>query len=754
MTVPRDLERLLEGWAADRLAPHERGIVDDALAGRDPTIDPDTVRAALELELALVRALDVEAFEGDVAGRVLSRVYRRPDRATRSAFDPDLARQALSEADAAGRLQPIVRPRRRVRAMRVLRPVVVLASFFGLMYLGLRDLGDERPAARRTSFSQLPIGELAYVSAGGDAIAALPHTRRRRTVFSGNVIETGREQVAVVTLPDGGRFIVKPESRVRLVAQAGDGSARLEIERGGVRTLLATSSLQFGAGGTACDGRIGGEGDIMLASDALGSGRPLLSPGLASSMMVSVQDGGSAVFRCHGEEIRLEEEEVGVVGEATLIKLQRRDAAIGPIPSRDWNLDAVVEESELPALRVESHELDRGRLARELLRAHREELFDMLLRSRVIAAELRRRDLRIPDGNLRVARALVDGDELMQAAPLRSAHALEERVFHVAGLLTLAGDGGVPAAATDGAEAARVCRELWSGLATGLQIEWLPSGSRRLFRIEKGALREEVTLAEAWDALRSYLRVSEVRAAVDELVQRLLVETWLRAQGGVWPAPSWKPDPDPALREAQTIFIHLSGMTLRRYADRIQLQQVIETYLPEPDAADVHRHLQELAPKAGRVLFEHWFFPVAGPDRGLSEEMPADAEDAALARAEELRRALARGERPKTPPLPDRSAIWQARWAAGPAPWWDEVYGADFTTTVLGLEEGAVSAPIRGREGYHVVRMREAMPVQVDDDEQHARARRLLKIQRAQAMIDRIVDGARRESAPLEELLR
>ncbi|MEZ6196885.1 MAG: hypothetical protein R3F20_14345 [Planctomycetota bacterium] len=750
-----DLSRLIESYAIGDAAEHERRIVEDALAGRDDRLSAAEAEEMLRFERRLHEVLDDPRASGDVADQVLDRLFRRPTRQDRRDFRRDLAAEALAEARERGRITERI-PGRRYYFERpgMLRAAAILVALGGLMFFSLRDFTrpEASPGPRLYQAEVAPIADIAYVKAGDGRPESVAVPKQLDRVFAGASIETREDQRAVVVLArNAGRLVVHPGSRIRLLRQIGSPQLRVYIERGGIWADLKGHDPIFVDSGSNYGGRLVGRGEVVLASNTLGRGRGLVPPDLDRSFVVTVQGPGEAVFRNGADEISIADDELGVIGETSLVKLPRGARPIARIPDRPWSFEGVVEDPRAVALRIGGEVYTREDLARETMRVFASDLVEMFVRSSVVHHELRRRGLSIPPALRQLARQHVGQDELMQVAPLRSQSAVEERAFQVAGLLTVALNGRPPSAGR--LSVGQICETTWSALARQIQVDWRSAPGAQGFRVRlNGATVGELDLEPAWAMLRRYLRPAEVDALLDDFVERHVIRTWLESQGGTWPENLWRPDPDPARRAAQELLVKMSGVTIPQFVDRLAVRQVVLSSSPAPSEADVDRFLEEESPAGRRVAFEHFIFPFVGDDGGVATA--ADVERAGAA-AELAARALRAGRTSGfAAEVGSEKGLWQSRWDFGPRPWWDEIYGADFRPGVLRLSEDQVGDPVRGREAYHVVRMRRIQSVDEDPIKRRQIARQLMMLETARTRIDQLLRSVPLQRAAAEDLLR
>lgn len=748
------LDRILESYALDDLEPHTRRLAEDALAGRHETITAEEAKEALRFERVLVEGFESEARD-DVADRVLDRLYRRPEIGARRDFRPSLAQDIVGEAQSGGQMKS--RPQRRRYYFE--RPGFVRAAGFlfvlgGLMFMSLRDFwrtsAQETPEYQIQAPSVEPIANLAFVSdtsARPERVKAPP---TMDAIYAGATIETREDQRAFIKLPGAaGRIVVHPASRVRLVRQLGTKQLRLFIEEGGVwADLPGHQPLQVQAG-PRYGGQLRGRGEVMLAARSMGGARHAGTVGVGRSLVVSMGEKGRAVFRNGAEEIALRGNETGVVGETAAVKMPRGASTPARVPLRTWPLGDAVEDGQAEAIRIGPKVFDREAVIHEALRVYGPDFVDLQVRSLVIGAELRLRGLKVTPALRALARRHVVQDEFKQVAPLRSSNALEERIYQTSGLLALAYGGSIPA----GDVSSSLCNSTWAKLVPHVAVTW-PKSPRSAFAIQvrfRGQELAVLDLATAWSSLRTLLRPTEVERLMDDMVETWVIRTWLESQGGTWSEPRWSKSADPAQRSAQELLVRMSGMTPAQFVDRSATRRVVLAYEPAPPRGEVERFISDELPGAERVAFEHFVFPFEILGEG------AEGERLARRRAENavatLRSAIA-GYPAPIKGADELPSVWRTGPRVGPRPWWDEIYGEGFGRRVMRLEEGEVSEVIRGREAFHVVRMKRIVPSAESPQMQRERARQMLTVDTARARVQRLLDRVAMDRVSGRDLLR
>jgi hypothetical protein len=760
-----DLDRILEGYALGELEPHTRRVAEDVLAGRHEDMSADEAREILRFERALAEGLDAESGEdsGDqVADLVLDRLYRRPEYGSRRNFRRDLAAEVVTGAARAGRVTA-TEPRRRYYFERpgFLRAAGFLVVLGGFMFMGLRDYWEakQRPESVPvvTSIAPQPIANLAFVANSEASPESVETPAAMDAVYAGATIETKQNQRALVTLPRGaGRLVVYPQSRLRLLRHIGTSQVRIFIEAGGLWADLPGHQPLLVQAGRHYGGQLRGRGEVVLAARTLGTERDVLSPAFGRALLVSVEGEGHAVFRNGSEEISIRGDEVGVLGETAVMKMPRGSRAAVQVPRRDWPLGNAIEDPNGEAIRIGGQIFTREAVIREAMRVYGPDLVDMQVRSLVIQRELRRRAIKVSPALRELARAHVWQDEMMQVAPLRSLAALEERVFQVSGLLSLA--YGSPDA--KGRESAlsgvtsQLCESLWGRLATRVRIEW-PTRKDESFALRvrfDDEVISEFDLAQAWGLLRDYLRPSEVEGLMDDMIERWVIQTWLRANGGDWPEATWQEEADPRRRAAQELLVRMSGITPVQFLGRTATRRVVLAYEPVPSAAAVEEFLNEELPDVERVAFEHFVFPFALGGEDGSED-PVRARRLAEAAVATLRSGTG-SYPPSLEGAHEYPSLWRTGPRYGPRPWWDEIYGAEFRKTVMGLRKGEVSGVIAGPEAFHVVRMKRQVKAEESLVARRKRARELLMMETARSRVGELLDRVAMERIDGRSLLR
>ncbi|MEE9393651.1 MAG: hypothetical protein V3W41_14205 [Planctomycetota bacterium] len=786
MNQRRDFERLLEAYVLGDAADHERRLVEGVLAGGEGEVRAAEAREALKFEQSLHVAFDASlelqssgeqgeasAAAGSLgvdskalADQVLARVYRRPASRDRRCFENSVAQNTLNQLRRSSQIRE-TKSRSRYYFQRpgFLRVAVLMILFTSMAFFGLRDYRREQ---NKEVFNSGPnqmaaaLGDVAYVSSSNLSGSIPKGSKARSRLVIPSEITTRSDQVAIVRLSKRGRLMIKPQSRVRLLRSKTTGAIIVQIERGGIRAQMQRENqLRI----IAVNGRDGyvrgvvtGDSEIVRASDALGKNRSLVAPVFDRTFLITVRKGGSAVFRNADDELRLVDGDLGVVGDATLVKLPHRSVLSTEVPSRSWTFDEVVENAGETALSIGPEAtFSRAFLAREAMRVYGADLVEAITKSHVISAELKRRNLQIPRANDRIAMAFVTSNELMQVTPMRSRFAIDERAYQVAGLLTLAA-GGSAVSRNQGfaKQLGQICDRTWNALQAGVQIRWADKISvDRALDISYRGRVFRVGLKDAWETLRRSLREAEMDRVIDDFIERHLIEKWLRSQGESWPALSWTPDPDPVRRSAQKILVRMTGLTLRQYIDRLAVQRAILAFIPEPEEADVSRFLVEKLPDRTQVFFQHFVYPFGSGDQGIVDSLDQGPRELAYKAAQAATDQMREGLMP-TPVTAETQhpSLWRTRWGIGPRPWWDEVYGSSFRPAVLALDDNEVSAPIEGREGYHVIRMRRTKRSVAVSTQLRAAARNLVKVDQVRRDIEKLLKEVEMKREPAADLLR
>lgn len=757
MTEGRNIERLLERYVSGELHDSDRELVEQYLTGSGE----DSVRARedLHFEKALSSALEMDSFHDDVAGVVLDRVYRRRITSVgRGSWVEGAASKALKEALEGGK---IAETDDVGFAYRLRRLVPVAAAIFILVALVIWNIDEAPPPDERRApvgnRAQI-VGRVIYASDSGtvgDDIPALVNEREDE-VRNHEEVSTDAGQMAVVHVTHGGgQFKVIPGSRVQIVRPPRGGAVLLRILNGGIVYDFSARNNRIDV--ETVDGRRGklhGRGRVVLASHALSDRPTTLAPALYRLLVVRIGSVGRAEFDdVSGGRYLFKSGETGVVGPESAVKLAgtatELSALLAPPPALVEAMQAVVRDPDGAAMTVGSTEISRERVAREAMRVHSYELFALLIRTFVLQIEVERLGIKLSAIERTEAENIVMNNEPMQVSPLRSRVATGERVFQVAALLAIHRRRAKKSPARLSPE--MICEQVWANLARHLVLEQPRNDPEVVLRMRyQGKETREINRRQAWEALRRFLRASEMERVMSDLAQRALMEDYLRRQGKELP----QPEPMNAFQAlVQASVARMSGLTFTQARERETVRRLLLPLTQVPSAAQVDRFLMENLSELRRLNLDHYFFPFTDAETGV--HLGASVEKRALDRARALVLSLSRGgdapvfdERDLRRELP-----WQSGPASGPKPWWREFYGRDFVIAVLNLEENEVSEPIRSDEGYHVVKLRRAESIPVDA---HTRRLQAQSIIRAESVFDRLTKMTEEQTVsrtPAAELL-
>ena len=768
MNTGNRFEELVEAYVAGDLPDKDRAFLNSQL--EVPGEVGESARESLAFEQTLRRTLTVEPFEDDVADVVLTRARRRATHQLRRPFEDGSASRAVAVAVENGRVRTIPHRRtfHRVAVTRVAAAVLFLFGLYVLFFaedLFLRD--DQASSAKEETFAQAPtktsvprrpsVGDVYYTAAGSRPTARRKKQRRDR-VFLGDAVETGGAQIAVLRLGNGARLEVQPNSRVVVMRGPAVGRQSIRLIRGSMRFRVDKAAGAVPVVATDCRGTMSGRGEIRLVSGPLTGARSIAGPEIDHAVMVRMDDDGRAEFHNRTSVLTLRGGELGIVGPMSAVKMASPKDVDLPAVTSVRNFGRSLSDPNGLALEIDKNRFSRQDIATEALRVYGAEVLEIIVRSLVIDAEMRRLGITVPASLADDARRYAETDELIQVAPLRSKAARNRRIAQVAGLLAITrhaanGRGFRVNLATIGA----VCSQTWSRLARHLNVRRNDKKPEIAFDVVFRRARATVSHGQLWDELRGSLRASEMRDLMERFGEREVVRRWLRGRGEAFPEINELPGiaNDDAIRYAQRMVARLNGLTMVRVFDRTAIRQVFLAHTPEPTPAEIQTYVETHPPTRRQVSFEHYFVPFTEATRGLSFLGLDVAVGRARQDAENLADLLRRGDRIE----PRHDGVGRPRFLrsgvqTGPRPWWKEAFGEELTAAILDLPVGKTSDPIRGDEGFHVVKVIEAIAHESVQGYHPSVARNWLKLENAHRRLEKMIKHVEIQHVPVEELLQ
>ncbi len=754
-----NIEKLLERYVTDDLTDSDRELVEQYLTGSGP--DAARARADLKYEHLLIKAMELPMAEVGIADAVLQRVFERPLPESRKNFRPDVALTALREAERSGRIGQEKSQFWTWRAQRMATMAACFLVFVSAMWFTAAMNRTDPLAPKQNPQSPLlstTVASVSYLEDVPEAVEDIPAfdaNLKSVSVLAGDDIQTDERQAALVKMRGGGTVFVKPLSRVQVVRDAKGRKLGLRVLEGAlVYDFSATNGAVFVESGGGQRGRLKGAGQITVASRSIGGiERPSMSASLGQILLVRVKDKSWAIFSSSAGNVQIRSGQLGVVsGEDVLTVADTKKKRAGILNPKKWSLDKIIADADKPMLQVAQRLIKREDVVQEALRVFEFELIDMIVASYIIDVELKRLNCQPNQTEHAEALRFINTNDLMQILPLRSSDAVRVRAQHLAGLMAI-----------DRAQRARSKRKgkiesipqlrqrIWGQLHNRLRVDRKIEDDQVAFRIHYRGQVREVARAETWIRLKQFIRRSELARLVQKLSEKTILDIWLENTNLDWPElPDSQNFPLVALAQ-------MAGLTRVQLLDRQRIEGLIVRNTRAPKSSEVERFMKEKVTKRRRLYFDHYFFPLTDPFHGglFSKKRRTETHKQAMNLVAKLRAGEEIKPEDTQVAVPNfTSTLWQSGTAEGPRPWWNELYGRNFTLAVMNLSVGQVSNPILSGEGFHVVRLTQEGEDKSDPRSHKSYAQMIYRFELARQMFEKQVAEKTKLLCPLEDILK